>query len=558
MDWINNLLFNNDSIAHIVLLYSFVIVIGVLLGRIKIFGVSLGVSFVLFAGIFVGHFGFTANPQILNFIQDFGLILFVYCIGLQVGPSFFSSLMKGGLKMNLLAVIGILLSVVIMLLLWLCLFEKEDLPMLVGVMCGAVTNTPSLGAASEALAQSGYAGGNIANAYACAYPLGVVGIILSTILLRHICRIQINKESEELKRSSSADNDAEAYRLFVEVKNEAMVGKTLSQIRELTNRNFVCSRILHEGKVCLPSKDSVLQLSDKAVIICAKADATAIATLIGRQLDSADEILQMKTTLIARKIIVTNSKINGKSLKDLHLNGSYDVNVTRVIRSDIELFANPELNLYVGDRLIVVGSEEAIQAVSEYLGNSLKNLNTPNILTIFFGILLGIIVGSIPIAFPGMPTPVKLGLAGGPLVIAILISRFGYKMKMVTYTTLSANLMLREIGLSLFLASVGIKAGGNFINTVTEGDGLLYVLCGFIITLVPLIIIGLIARLKYKMNYFSMMGLIAGVTTDPPALAYSNQTAGNDAPAIAYTTVYPLSMFLRILVAQLVIMLFMH
>lgn len=551
MEWLQNLLFDTESIAHIVLLYSFVIASGVLLGKLKFFGISLGVTFVLFIGILMGHCGFTGNKEILNFIQDFGLILFVFCIGLQVGPSFFSSFKKGGVTMNLIATGVVILNILVMLGLWLCLFQPEDLPMLVGVLCGAVTNTPGLGAANEALNQIGYTGPNIANGYACAYPLGVVGIIGAIILLRYLCRVNFQKEEEDLKQEEGNPH-IKPYLMHVEVHNDALNGKTLMAVREFLNRDFVCSRILQEGHVSIPTRDTIFHVGDQLFIVCAEEDAEAITAFIGRQIEVDWEKQDMP--MVSRRILVTQAQMNGKSLGQLHFSSMYGVNVTRVNRSGVDLFANPHLKLQVGDRLMVVGPQDAVERVANKMGNSLKRLDHPNIVTIFVGIFIGILFGSLPIAFPGIPTPVKLGLAGGPLIVAILIARFGYKLKLVTYTTMSANLMLREIGLALFLASVGIKAGANFVQTVVEGDGLLYVGCGFLITVLPILIMGLIARLKYKVNYFTLMGLIAGSTTDPPALAYANQTAGNDAPAVGYTTVYPLVMFLRIVTAQVIIL----
>ena len=554
MDWLENLLFNSDSIAHIVLLYSIVISLGVLLGRVKIFGVSLGVTFILFVGILMGHFGFNGNLQIINFVQDFGLILFVFCIGLQVGPSFFSSFKKGGISMNIMSVVTILLNIMVMVVLWLCLFDKEDLPMMVGVLCGAVTNTPGLGAANEALSQVGYSGAEIANGYACAYPLGVVGIIGATILIRFLCRIKLDKEKEALSQEEAANQPGKPHRMYVEVTNPAVDGITLKRLRELSNRDFVCSRIQQNGIVNIPNKDTVLHMGDHLLIVCACDETEAIITFIGKEVDADKEFDISNSPMVSRRILVTEEDVNGKTLTQLSLSGKFGVVATRIYRAGIELFAKPSQRIQVGDRIRVVGPSDAVERLASRLGNSQKHLDHPNILTIFIGIFIGIIFGSLPIAIPGMPTPVKLGLAGGPLIISILISRFGYKMKLVSYTTVSANLMLREIGLSLFLASVGIKAGGNFINTVVEGDGLLYVLCGFLITIIPIICIGPIARLKYKMNYFTLMGMIAGTYTDPPALAYANQVAGNDAPALGYTTVYPLSMFLRIITAQVLIL----
>ena len=554
MEWLDNLLFNPDSIAHIVLLYSLVISIGVLLGRIRIFGVSLGVTFILFVGILMGHLGFSGNLQIINFVQDFGLILFVYCIGLQVGPSFFSSFKKGGVSMNLMAAGAILLNIAVMAVLWLLLFEKEDLPMMVGVLCGAVTNTPGLGAANEALGQLGYSGPQIANGYACAYPLAVVGIIGATILIKYLCRVNLAAEKDALAREETADRHEKPHRMYVEVKNPALEDITLKSLREMANRDFVCSRILHDGNESLPNRDTVLHQGDHLLIVCASDEADAIVTFIGSQVKADKEFDPGHSPLVSKRILVTEEDVNGKTLSQLSLSGKFGVNATRIYRAGVELLARPDQRLQVGDRIRVVGPSDAVDRLAARLGNSHNQLDHPNILTIFVGIFIGILFGSLPIAIPGMPTPVKLGLAGGPLIISILISRFGYRMKLVTYTTVSANLMLREIGLALFLASVGIKAGGNFISTVVEGDGLLYVLCGFLITVIPIICIGPIARYRYKMNYFTLMGMIAGTYTDPPALAYANQTAGNDAPALGYTTVYPLAMFLRIITAQVLIL----
>lgn len=553
MGWLEDLLFNSDSIAHIVLLYSVVISLGVLLGKIKIFGISLGVTFILFVGILMGHFGFTGNLSIINFIQDFGLILFVFCIGLQVGPSFFANFKKGGISMNLMAVAIILLNIAVMVVLWLCLFEKEDLPIMVGVLCGAVTNTPGLGAANEALNQISYSGPEIANGYACAYPLGVIGIIGGTILLRYLCKVNLSKDKNALSEEESANQDKKPYRMYVEVMNPSLEGITLKHLRNLANRDFVCSRILHNGSVDLPSKDTALHLGDRLQIVCVYDEAEAISTFIGKTVDGVEEFDDNHSQIVSRRILVTEKDVNGKTLSQLSLSGKMGVNVTRIYRSGIELFARSNQIIQVGDSIRVVGPSDAVERLASRLGNSQKNLDHPNILTIFVGILLGIIFGSLPITIPGIPTPVKLGLAGGPLIISILMARFGYKMKLVTYTKVSANFMLREIGLALFLASVGIKAGANFINTVVEGDGLIYVLCGFLITVIPILLVGPIARFKYKLNYYTLMGMVAGTYTDPPALAYANQTAGNDAPAIGYTTVYPLSMFLRIITAQILI-----
>ena len=551
MNWFESLLWDPSSVAHIVCLYAFVISVGVLLGKIKFFGVSLGVTFVLFAGILMGHFGFTAETHILHFLRDFGLILFVYCIGLQVGPSFFSSFKKGGMTLNLLAVIIVVLNIVVMLAIYFIANGQVGLPMMVGIMYGAVTNTPGLGAAQEALNQLHYTGDPIALGYACAYPLGVVGIIGSMIIIRYIFRISFAKEESQLK-NQDADLKHKPHMIHLEVRNESINGKTLLQVKNFLGRPFVCSRIRHEGHVSIPNHETIFYTGDQLFIVCSEEDAEAIVAFNGKEIKVDWEKQDMP--MVSRRILVTKSEINGKKLGSMHFRSMYGVNVTRVNRSGMDLFADPNLVLQVGDRVMVVGQQDAVERVAGVLGNQLKRLDTPNIVTIFVGIFLGIFLGSLPIAFPGMPTPVKLGLAGGPLVVAILIGRFGYKLKLVTYTTMSANMMLREIGIVLFLASVGIEAGESFVQTVVEGDGLFYVGYGFLITIIPLLLVGIFARWYYKVNYFTLMGLIAGSTTDPPALAYANQVSGNDAPSVGYSTVYPLSMFLRIIAGQMILL----
>ena len=552
MDWLQTLFTDVNSIAHIVLLYAFVIAVGVLLGKIKFFGVSLGVTFVLFTGIVCGHFGFTGNTQILTFMQDFGLILFVFCIGLQVGPSFFTSFKKGGVSMNVVAVGVVLLNIAVALGLYYALGGRVELPMMVGILCGAVTNTPGLGAANEALTQLNYDGPQIAMGYACAYPLGVLGIIGSIILVRMLCGINLKKEEEDLAQQEGADPHLTPYQMHLEVHNEALNGKTLFQVKNFMGRDFVISRILQNGHVSIPNRDTVFHVGDQMLVVCAEDDSEAIIAFIGPKIEV--DWKKQDVPMVSRRILVTQSKMNGKRLGQLHFSSIYGVNVTRVNRSGMDIFASNDLALQVGDRVMVVGPQDAVDRVANLMGNSMKRLDHPNIVTIFVGIFLGILFGSLPIAFPGIPTPVKLGLAGGPLIVAILIGRFGYKLKLVTYTTMSANLMLREIGIALFLASVGVKAGANFVQTVVDGDGMLYVGCGFLITVIPLLIMGMVGRFYYKINYFKLMGLLAGSTTDPPALAYAGQVTSSNAPAVGYSTVYPVTMFLRILTAQLLIL----
>ena len=563
MDWLINLFNTNDSVAHIVLLYSVVIAGGVLLGKIKVGGISLGVTFVLFVGILAGHIKFTAPTNILTFMQDFGLILFVFCIGLQVGPGFFESFKKGGIKLNLLSVSLILLNVAVMFACYFIFFDTSDpntLPMMVGTLSGAVTNTPGLGAANEALTslESSFPNGlpQIASGYACAYPLGVLGIIGATIAVRYICRVDLQEEEDKLAAQESEDPHAKPYVMHVRVNNSYLDGRTLGQISEFLNRDMVCTRLYHDGKVVIPQQDTVFSVGDEALIVCAESDAEAIQVFIGEELPEEWAYEDKEQPLVSKRIVVTRPAINGKLLREMHFSSVYGVNITRITRQGMNLFASPSHRFQIGDRVVAVGPEDHVDRVAEVLGNSARRLDAPNVATIFIGIIVGILFGSIPLHIHGIPAALKLGIAGGPLVIAILIGRFGYKFKLVTYTTTSANLMLREIGLALFLASVGIKAGAHFWDTVIQGDGIKYVYTGFIITVIPILIVGTITRLVYKFNYFTIMGMLAGTCTDPPALAYANQICSREAPGIGYSTVYPLSMFLRIFTAQLIVLFF--
>ena len=560
MDWLINLFVDNESMAHIAMLYAVVIAVGVYLGKLKVGGISLGVTFVLFAGILAGHLGFTAPLSTLSFVQDFGLILFVFMIGLQVGPGFFSSFKEGGLKLNMLAVSLILLNILVMFGCYYAFFDTtnpENLPMMIGTLYGAVTNTPGLGAAQEALMSiMGNSTPAIANGYACAYPLGVVGIIVATIAVRYICGVKISEEEKELE---SHDNDLTQvpYLMHLIVQNQFVAGHTILELHDFMRRDYVCSRILRNGELIFPKSSTTLELGDKVFIVCSEADKDAVQAFIGKETIVPEFAEQEKQKqLVSRRIVITKPEINGKTPAKLHFASVYGVNLTRVTRQGMEIFARQDLPLQVGDRVMVVGDQVSVNRVSSVLGNAVKRLDNPNIATIFVGIILGLILGSIPFTFPEIPVPLKLGLAGGPLIVAILIGRYGYKMHLVTYTTTSANLMLREIGLVLFLASVGVKAGANFVDTVVNGDGLLYVLTGFMITVLPILIIGIVARKKYHFNYFTIMGLLAGATTDPPALAFANASCSKDAPSIGYSTVYPLSMFLRIFTAQLIVLLF--
>ena len=559
MNWLINLFTTTDSVAHIAMLYAIVISVGVLLGKVKVGGISLGVTFVLFAGILAGHIGFTAPTNILSFIQDFGLILFVFCIGLQVGPGFFESFKKGGVSLNLLATVTILLNIGVMFACYWLFFDTKNiknLPMMVGTLYGAVTNTPGLGAANEALT-SVFPQGHmpqIASGYACAYPLGVLGIIGATIAIRYITRVKLEKEEKQLAEQEDENPKAKPHQMHLKVSNAYIAGRSLLEISQFLNRDVICTRLLHDGEVIIPNRNTIFSLGDELLIVCTEGDAEAIKAFIGPEIDTPWHTEAEAQPLISRRIVVTNPAMNGKTLGKMHFSSVYGVNITRVTRQGMDLFASRNHRFQIGDRIMVVGPEDNVNRIAEMMGNSTKRLDAPNIGTIFIGIIVGILFGSIPLSIPGMPVPLKLGIAGGPLIIAILIGRFGYRFKLVTYTTTSANMMLREIGLVLFLASVGIKAGAGFWETVVQGDGLKYVYTGFLITIIPILIVGTIARLYYKFNYFTIMGMISGSYTDPPALAYANSICTREAPAIGYSTVYPLSMFLRIFTAQLIVL----
>lgn len=552
MEWIYNLFFGS-GIGHSILLVAVVIFVGIWLGKIKVAGISLGITWILFVGIIFSHFNMRMDPQALHFLKEFGLILFVYSVGLQVGPGFFSSFKKGGMTLNMLAVLIILLGVGTTCI----IYKITGLPIttMVGILSGAVTNTPGLGAAQQAyFDMTGNEGTEIAMGYAVAYPLGVVGIILAIILIRYIFRINFDKETEAIQNRQE-EKAARATHVSIIVKNPALFGKEISEVATLIDKKFVISRILHEheGLEIAHSRTHLLS-GDKLFVIAAAQDVEAIIAFVGEKIEMhRSDWEQLDANLVSRRILITRSVINGKALGQLHLRGGFGVNITRVNRSGVDLVASPGLELQIGDRVTVVGTEKNVANVEKILGNSLRRLREPNLVPIFLGIAIGILLGSIPFTFPGIPQPVKLGLAGGPLIIAILISRFGPHYKLVTYTTMSANLMLREVGISLFLACVGLDAGAGFVDTVTNG-GYAWIGYGFIITFLPLLIVGILARWVYKVNYFTLMGLIAGSTTDPPALAYSNGTAGNDLPSVGYATVYPLTMFLRVLTAQLLVL----
>ena len=541
------------GVAHSVLILSLVIAFGIMLAKIKVAGVSLGITWILFVGIVFGHFDMTLNEHLLHFMKEFGLILFVYSIGLQVGPGFFSAFKKGGLTLNLLAMLVVFLGVVITIILHFV--TGTPITTMVGILSGAVTNTPGLGAAQQANSDlNGIDAPEIALGYAVAYPLGVVGIILSLIALKYILRINTKTEEAEAERGLGHIQELTVRPISFEIRNEAIDGKKIKDIRPLMNRDFVISRVqYHDGQGTeLANSDTVLHLNDKILVISTPKDIEAISVFFGKQIDMQWEQLDKK--LISRRILITKPELNGKMLSQLKIRNNFGASITRVNRSGVDLVAAPQLQLQIGDRVTIVGSELAVSHAEKVLGNSMKRLDHPNLIPIFLGIALGCILGSTPFVFPGIPQPVKLGLAGGPLIVSILISRFGPQYKMITYTTMSANLMLREIGISLFLACVGLGAGKGFVETVIYDGGYVWVGYGVIITIVPLLIAGLVGRYVFKLNYYTLIGVLGGSTTNPPALAYSNDLTSCDAPAVGYATVYPLTMFLRVLTAQILIL----
>lgn len=552
MDWITELIFpGNTSIASTLVLYSFVIAAGIFIGKIKIAGVSLGVTFVLFVGILMGHFGYEVDSNILKFVREFGLILFIFAIGLQVGPGFFSSFKKGGVRLNMLAVLAIALNVLIVLGIYF-FGNINDINALVGVMSGAVTNTPGLAAAQQTAVQltnSPDEANLMAQGYAAAYPLGVIGIILSMFVVKGVFKINTDEEIKKIEEEHDA-SQLKPDILSIEVTNTLVDGKTLLELHDVITCNFVVSRIMTSDKqIIIPTSKTQIHRGDILRVICSAQDAERFHAVLGPDVD-----MDWETTprpVYSRRIMVTNSHFNGVALGSLRLHNGYELNCTRVNRAGVDLLASPSLRLQIGDRITVVGNLEDIDRLAARLGNSMKRLNQPNLITIFVGIILGIILGSINLGF-GM----KLGLAGGPLVVAILLSRFGYKFKLITYTSSSASLLLRELGICLFLASVGIAAGKDFASAVFNSTGMWWVIWGFVITVVPLIVVGLIARGHDRINFLTIMGLNSGSYTDPPALAYANNSTGNDAPAVAYSTVYPLTMFLRVVAAQALILAF--
>ncbi|HHU97041.1 MAG: putative transporter [Bacteroidota bacterium] len=556
MEWFLELV-TGTGVAHSIFVLAVVISTGLLLGKIKIFGVSLGTTWILFFGILLGHLGLEINETVLHFLREFGLILFIYSIGMQVGPSFFSSFKKGGITLNMLATGVVFLGVVTTYIIHV--ITGLPIATMVGILSGAVTNTPGLGAAQQTYTEiTGTTDPTIATAYAVAYPLGVVGVILSLILFRYLFKIDPKKENQRIDDQDESKL-TEAHMFSLEVNNPAIIGKKIVELKELIEKEFVISRLVHysTGELVVPQTDTVLEENDKLLVVTNLKNIDTIEALIGPRIDmNREEWNKLDSLLVSRRVAITKSEINGRSIGQLKLRNLYGVNITRVNRAGVDLIADSRLQLQLGDRVTIVGSEAAIANVEKVLGNSLKRLREPNLISIFIGIALGVLVGSIPFMIPGIPQPVKLGLAGGPLIVAILISKFGPKYKMVTYTTMSANLMLREIGIAIFLACVGLAAGENFVETVVNG-GYKWIGYGVIITVVPVLIIGTIGRKVYKLNYYTLMGMLSGSMTDPPALAFANSTAGNDIPAVSYATVYPLTMFLRVITAQLMILLFL-
>ena len=558
MELLDHLLWGNESlwgggVAHSILILSLVITGGIMLGKIKIAGISLGVTGILFIGIAFGHFGLNVNEHLLHFLKEFGLILFVYSIGLQVGPGFFASFRKGGITLNKLAAIIVLSGVAVTLV----LYYATGLPIttMVGIMSGAVTNTPGLGAAQQAFSDIhlGADADDIATGYAVAYPLGVIGAILTILTLRYLLRINTQKEEKEASEGADAHQNPTTVRATLEVVNQGLEGKTIADLHRLATREFVVSRICHvNGQPELVNAQTTLYCGDKILVITTQNDIEAIIALIGNIVETNWH--DISKDMISRKILITKPELNGKRLSELQIRTSCGVTITRVNRAGIDLVAAGNLSLQLGDRVTVVGPELSVMQAEQRFGNSLKRLNHPNLIAIFTGIALGVLLGSLSFHIPGIPQPVKLGLAGGPLIVAILIGRYGPYYKMVTYTTMSANLMLRETGISLFLAGVGLGAGENFVPTLLNG-GYIWILYGFAITVIPLLVAGIIGKKLYKINYYTLIGVLAGSSTNPPALAFSSELTGTDAPSVGYATVYPLTMFLRVLAAQLLILL---
>ena len=555
MNWLQEA-FLEPTMEQAVIIISLVSALGLYLGRIKIFGISLGITFVFFAGILAGHLGIVVNKDMLYFAQSFGLILFVYALGLQVGPGFFSSLKKGGVAMNMMGLGVILLGLIMTVgLHWV---TGVSLSNMVGLLCGAVTNTPALGAAQQALLQIDLANTkgvtDMALACAVAYPLGVVGVILAIIILRALFA---DKKQKDLKEQ----RDTTTYVAEFHVSNPAIYEKSIKDVMKLTDRHFVISRVWRNGKVSIPTSDTLLHEHDHLLIISVKSDVENIKVLFGEQenvdWNKADiDWNAIDSQLISRRIAVTRNRVNGVKLGSLRLRNLYGINITRVNRAGIDLLASPDLRLQIGDRLTIVGEANSVNTVGKILGDEIKRLNNPNLLAVFIGISLGMLLGALPITLPGMSTPVKLGIAGGPIIVGILMGAFGPRFHLTTYTTMSANLMLRQLGIIIYLAGLGIDSGVHFFETVFRAEGLLWIGLGFLLTIVPVLIVGFIASQFFKLDYAHNVGMLCGSMANPMALSYANTTVDGDEPSVSYATVYPLSMFIRVISAQLVLMLF--
>ncbi len=551
MSFLSEFLFG-QSIAHSIFIFAVVIAVGTLLSKIRIGGISLGSTWILFAGIAASHFGMSVNSQMLDFARDFGLTLFVFSIGLQIGPGFFSSLRAGGLRQMWLAVLVMLLGVVVTVI--IAVLTDTPLQTMVGVMDGAAVNTPAMGATQQAYMDiTGVEDRSIPMSFAIAYPFGVVAVIIAFLLLKPLLRINLKVEDEALRAISNENKFAAKYSL--EVQNGQIDGKKVSEIRNIIARQFVISRISHDGNnAFIADSESVVHLGDKLFIVSAAEDKEAILAFLGCEISMLEqEWGEFEGKLVSRRIVVTRPEINGKKFSDLRLRTKYGINITRVNRAGVDLIPYQGMELQLGDKVMIVGSESAIDKVADLLGNSLKKLHQPHIFTIFLGIALGVLIGSIPL----VESPqIKLGLAAGPMLMAILIGRFGTHWHLITYTTVSANLMLREVGLAMFLASVGLTSGDGFVQALLSG-GYIWMVYALIIAIVPLVLVGIYARLVYKMDYYTLMGTLAGSMTNPIALTYANSVAGSDMPAISYATVYPLVMFLRVVIAQSMILFLM-
>ena len=545
MNWLYSL-FSEHSAMQAVIVVSLISAIGLALGKIRIAGISLGVTFVFFIGIMAGHIGITVDPQMLNYAESFGLIVFVYALGLQVGPGFFGLFRKGGITLNALALgvvfIGTIMTVIFHLTCGI------SLPDMVGILCGATTNTPALGAAQQTLKQMGLPSNSPALSCAVTYPLGVLGVILAIFATRKIfTRASDIPEQEKDKKKP-------VYIAEFQVNNPGIIGKSIREAASLSQKKFVISRLWRDGKVSIPTSEKKLEAKDRLLVITSEKDVDALTVLFGNKEDIDWNAIDSQ--LISQRIVVTRPEINGKRLSSLRLRNHYGINISRVYRSGVQLLATPDLILQMGDRLTVIGEAAAIQNVEKVLGNAVKSLNEPNLISVFIGIVLGLALGAIPFSIPGISTPVKLGIAGGPIVIGILIGSFGPRLHMITYTTRSANLMLRALGLSMYLACLGLDAGQHFFETVIRPEGLIWILLGFAITFIPVIIVALIALRITKLDFGSVAGMMCGSMANPMALNYANDTIPGDNPAVSYATVYPLCMFLRVIIAQVILMFF--